>query len=350
MEISILGAGAMGSALTFPLADNGHDITLWGSEYDESILSALRNGNEHPRIGRTLPEGVTLYGPKRLDEAVTEAEILVLGVSSNGVVPVTERISSLLTEDTTLVSIAKGLVEYEDQPWLIQDGILKVLDDKGVTQAPPVVSVAGPSIAKELAERSRTAVAYATKDEEILEKTASAFNTEYYNIKTTTDVKGLEICIGLKNAYSISLAWPDGLTEREKKSSPSNMTNLKAILFLQTMKEIKLLVQLSGGDESTVEGLAGLGDLVTTSSSGRNGSFGRFLGSGMTVSEALEELERQGVGVIEGYETADMGLQLANSVIEDTHYTLEDLPLLHEINQVLYEDKSVEDALDEIRL
>jgi glycerol-3-phosphate dehydrogenase len=90
--------------------------------------------------------------------------------------------------------------------------------------------------------------------------------------------------------------------------------------------------------------LPGLGDLVTTSSGGRNGSFGRMLGQGKSVNDALDELEEQGVGVIEGYETASLGLQLA----EEASVDMDDLPLLRETSRVLYEDKSVVDALDEI--
>lgn len=350
MEVSVLGAGAMGSALTIPLYDNDHDVNLWGSEFDESIMTALRNGEEHPRIGVDIPEAVNLLDPEELEEAVSRAEILVLGVSSNGVVPVSKRIAPYLDKDVTIVSIAKGLVEYEDQPWLIQEGIHEVLQSEGVTHDPSVVCVGGPSIAMELAERSRTAVAYACSDREALDETADVFETEYYSITTTTDVSGLEVCIGFKNAYSISLAWPDGLTEREHKESPSNMTNLKAIFFLQTMNELQVLAECAGGEARTVRGLAGLGDLVTTSSSGRNGTFGRLLGSGKSVSEALDELERQGVGVIEGYETAQLGLELARTLTKDSDGSMNQLPLLREINEVLYEGKPVREAIEAISI
>lgn len=350
MKVSVLGAGAMGSALTVPLADNDHEVLLWGSEYDESILTALRRGEDHPRLGVQLPDQVELLDPEGLGTAVSRADLLVLGVSSGGVVPVTRRIAPFLEEEVPLVSIAKGLVEYRDQPWFIHEGIRRVLEDEGVEGDPVVVGVGGPSIAAELAGRSRTAVTYASFDETALDRIASAFRTDYYNVKTTTDLNGLAVCVGYKNAYSISLAWPDGLTERGRKDAPGNMTNLKAILFLRTMDELEKLAGMVDGEQKTVRGLAGLGDLVTTSSAGRNGKFGRLLGSGLSVKEALEELERQGVGVIEGYETADAGWDLAQSLMENQDTLHERFPLLREINLVLYGDKPVEEAVDRIRL
>ncbi|MFB6346489.1 MAG: 2-dehydropantoate 2-reductase N-terminal domain-containing protein [bacterium] len=348
MEVTILGAGAMGSALSVPLSDNGHAVTLWGSRFDEDILASLRNGEKHPRLGVQLPQSVTLTGPDELELAVEGCEVLILGVSSQGVVPVTRRIASFVDDDMTIVSIAKGIVDIESDPYMIGEGIRSVLDEK--TDAnPPIVCVGGPSIASEVAERSRTAVAYAGRNENALNLVTGAMETDYYSIKSTTDLAGLQVCIGYKNAYSIALAWPDGITERKGKNTPSSMTNLKAILFLQTIDELQTLTRALNGSVETVNGLAGLGDLVTTSSGGRNGSFGRLIGSGMSPDDALEELEQRGVGVVEGHETADLGLDRVRTMVEESSLALDDLPLLQEINRVLYEDKPVTEAIEAIR-
>lgn len=346
MDVTVLGAGAMGSALTVPLSDNHHAVSLWGSSYDEEILSALRDGEKHPRIGVRLPEEVHLYGPDELGEAIDGCDILVLGVSSGGVVPMSERIVPHLTDQHTLVSIAKGILEYGGKPLLVHEGIREVLRSEGMDSLPPVVCMGGPSIASELAERSRTAVGFASDDQTALEETVEAFETDYFNLKPTSDVRGLETCVGFKNAYSISLAWPTGLGE----DSSNKKTNLKAILFLQTIDELERITEAAGGDPETVRGLPGLGDLVTTSSAGRNGTFGKLLGSGMSTDEALGELEDRGVGVIEGYETADLGLERVRAFEEQSDLRLDELPLLQQINRVLYEEGNVEDAVDEIRL
>lgn len=349
MQVTILGAGAMGSALTVPLVDNDHDVTLWGSRFDEEILAEVREGNKHPRLDVALPPDVTLAGPDELRDAIAGCDTLVLGVSSQGVVPVTERIAPHVTSGVTLVTIAKGIVEFEDKPYFIAEGIETVLEENDAP-VPPVVCMGGPSIASELAERSRTAVNLAAENETSLDDAVSAFETNYFGIKPTPDLKGLEVCIGYKNAYSISLAWPDGVAEREHKTSPSSMTNLKAILFLQTISELKAIAGAVGGRPDTVDGLAGLGDLVTTSSGGRNGSFGRLIGSGHTPDEAMAVLKERGVGVVEGYETADLGLARIQSLVDHDELSMEEVPLLREINRVLYEDKPVTEAIEAIRI
>ena len=198
----------------------------------------------------------------------------------------------------------------------------------------------------ELAEQSRTSVGIASERLDVAERVEGYLATEYFSLDASDDIRGLEACVGYKNIYSIALAWPTGISDREGKNAPSSMKNLKALLFLQTLEEMKELTEGFGGRAETVQGLPGLGDLVTTSAGGRNGSFGRMLGQGKTVDEALQELERQGVGVIEGYETASLGRQLAEEA--DVH--LDDLPLLRETNRVLYDDKSVDEALDDIPL
>lgn len=345
MDVTILGAGAMGSALAIPLDDNDHSVTLWGSRFDEEILETIRNGKEHPRINHKLPERLEILGPNELEKAVKQSKLIVLGVSSNGVVPVTERIASFLREDQHLISIAKGLIEYESEPFLIPEGIRKVLADREAT-IPSIVSVGGPSIAAELANRSRTAVSFASESNELLGELVDVFSTDYYTINPTTDVTGLGTCIGFKNAYSIALAWPNGLVE--SRYVEEGMTNFRAILFLQTLDELSILSEAFGGRKETVYDLAGLGDLVTTTASGRNGTFGKLLGSGETVEEALQEMEDRGVGVIEGYETADVGAELIKRHNLKTSLSMDDVPLLREINNVLYDGKPVVDAIDEI--
>jgi glycerol-3-phosphate dehydrogenase (NAD(P)+) len=345
MDVTVLGAGAMGSSLTIPLVDNDHTVTLWGSRFDEEIMEALRSGERHPRIDKELPNGLEFLGPDELEEAVTGADLVVLGVSSNGVVPMTNRIAPYLRENQPLVSIAKGMVEMEEDSYLIHDGIQQILEEESSAK-PPVVSVGGPSIAAELAERSRTAVTFASQHEGVLNDVVEVFATDYYSIQPTTDVKGMDVCIGYKNAYSIALAWPKGLAE--SRETNEGMTNFRAILFLQTLEELKTMAKAFGGREETVYGLAGLGDLVTTTAAGRNGSFGKLLGSGHGTDEALTIMEERGVGVIEGYETADAGAQLVQSSKSEQSISMDDVPLLREINNVLYEGKSVRDAVDEI--
>lgn len=347
MKVSVLGAGAMGSALTVPLVDNGHDVALWATEYDREIQDALEAGRDHPRLDAPLPDAVRLHGPDGLAEALEAAEIVVMGVSSGGVLPVLKRIVPHLSPEVTLVTIAKGILELDTEPRLMHAGIHEALQAHGVADPPEVVPLAGPSIAAELAARSPTAVDCAAPKRRAAERVAGVFGTESFVLHPTDDVSGLEVCLGFKNIYAIALAWPSGLADRADGSS--GMTNFKALLFLQTLRELKTLVRARDGDPATVDGLAGLGDLVTTSDAGRNGTLGRLLGTGRTAEEALAHLEEQGVGVVEGYEAARLGRRFLESERSGS-VSAEQTPLLEQIGLVLYEDRPVEDAIQHVPL
>ncbi len=347
MQVTVLGAGAMGSALTVPLVDNGHDVALWATEYDREIRKALEAGRDHPRLDAPLPDAVELYGPDALEASLEGASVVVLGVSSGGVLPVLERIVPHLTANMTLVTIAKGILELNGEPRLMHAGIHAALEAHGVSDPPEVVPLAGPSIAAELAARSPTAVDAAARERGAAERIGEVFGTEYFVLHATGDVEGVEVCLGFKNIYAIALAWPSGLAERADGSS--GMTNFKALLFLQTLRELRTLVRARAGDPATVDGLAGLGDLVTTSDAGRNGTLGRLLGTGRTAEEALARLEEQGVGVVEGYEGASLGRRFLASERSGS-VPGGAMPLLEQIGMVLYEDRPVEDAIRHVPL
>src|SRR5438034_9696904 len=84
-RIAVLGAGVMGTALTFPLADNGHDIRLIGTHLDDTIIARCRADGIHPRLGRALPPNVRPYAFSEAAAALEGADLVALGVNSRGV-------------------------------------------------------------------------------------------------------------------------------------------------------------------------------------------------------------------------------------------------------------------------
>ncbi len=86
--VTILGAGYMGSALTFPARDNGHDVRLWGTWLDNDLIEAVQAGKEHPRLQTRLPAGVRAYYSSGLAEALAGADLVINAVTSEGIVPV----------------------------------------------------------------------------------------------------------------------------------------------------------------------------------------------------------------------------------------------------------------------
>ncbi len=329
MNISILGAGAMGSALAILLCEK-NSVTLWGSEYDIKLLEKIKHGEEHPRIQAKVPESVKILFPDQLQEAVKHAEIVVLAVSTAGVKPMTEKIKNLLSKEQILVAVTKGLVEENGNIVTVAEFLEKNLPS-------PVVAISGPSIAREVANKNFTKVVFSSRSQEALEKCKSAFETEFYRIETTFDIIGCELCSALKNIYSIILAWPKGL----EKSRKIKMSNLLGVLVSKALEEISSIVENFGGKKETVYGLAGIGDIICTIGAGRNGMFGELLGEGKTAEEALAILKEKGVGVIEGYENLPKVRKLVESFENE-------LTLFKSLCEVVYENKSVEEAIKEL--
>lgn len=329
MNISILGAGAMGSALAILLAKR-NSVMLWGSEYDLELLEKIKNGGEHPRIQAKLPENVEILYPQELEKVVTHGEIIVLAVSTAGIKPMTEKIKPLISPNKILVTVTKGLIDEGERILTVAEYLEKHIPCS-------IIAISGPSIAREVANKNFTKVVFSSKDREALEKCKNSFETEYYRIETTSDIIGCELCSALKNIYSIILAWPRGL----EKTKKVKMSNLLGVLVSKALEEISYIVEKFGGEKQTVYGLSGIGDIICTIGSGRNGMFGELLGEGKTAEEALSILREKGVGVIEGYEN----LPKVKKLVQDFE---NELPLFNSLCKVIYGNKKVEDVIKQI--
>ncbi len=330
MRVVILGAGAMGSALAVPLFDNGVDVRIWGTEYDVEILKALERGEKHPRIKVEIPD-VKIYYPDQLKSAIDGAEIVVLAVSTEGVLPIFNRVKDLI-KDQYVITISKGLIEVNNNILTVPEAIWTIKDVRLKT-----VAITGPSIAREVANRLPTRVVFSSLSYDSAKDVSEVFSTNYYRIDIIDDIKGAEIASALKNVYSIAIAWINGLEKRKN----FEMNNLRGVIASKAINEIARIVELLGGKKETVYGLSGFGDLIATFKGGRNGMLGELLGSGLNVNQALEELKRRGVGVVEGYKTAKRVYKL----LKINSIDINDFPLLKAIYEILYEEKMVEDLI-----
>ena len=335
MRVSVLGAGAMGSALTVPLTDNGNEVVLWGTEYDLEILKMVEKGEKHPRIGVPLPDVEILY-PEQLNDAL-DADIILLAVSTDGVLPTFRKIKDRVS-DSILITISKGLLDVNGNIVTIPEAIwLEREDLKERT-----VAITGPSIAREVAKKMPTRVVFSSVDGKAAEEAAKAFRTDYYGVETTDDIRGAEITSALKNVYSIGIAWIRG---HEEAHGGIEMSNAKGVIAAMAVREIGIFVEDAGGKKETVFGLSGFGDLIATFRGGRNGMLGELLGKGLTTQQALEELRKRGVGVIEGYGTTRRAYKLLKTLESQGRASLDDFPLLTAIYDVLYNGKMVKDVL-----
>ncbi len=318
--ILILGAGAMGAALTVPAAENNNEVGLWFTEYDLGIYEALRRGEPHPRIRVRLPSSVRLYRPEEFDEAVEAADLLILAVSSQGVYPVSRMLSRAMSgRDVPVAVVSKGIELVEGEPMTMAEVVAKYSGTRRV------VYVSGPSLAAELAARRPTFTVYSSEDRAYAEGFREVMETSYYRISVSDDVLGASLSAALKNPYAIAYGIIDGM-------EGGGYNNLKAALVAHILGEMAGIVERLGGRRETVYGLSGIGDVYVTMMGGRNSMFGRLIGSGLTVGEALREMERRGVGVVEGYRNSETLIRY----LEARGLGRGDAPILYTVYEILH--------------
>jgi len=338
--VTILGAGAMGSALAFPISDRGHRVILWNRS--PQVLDIIKAGQPHPKLGVRMPENVELRYRDELGKAVEEADYIIIAVSSAGVKGVTEAIKPYVKDGQVLINVAKGLIEFNGEVMLIPEAIKRILRDKKVT----IAAVTGPSLAKDVAARRLTVAVYSSEKIGVVKELKKEFETDYYRIQVTDDIIGAEASAVLKNVYAIGIGWLDGLAER---MGVEELRNAKAAFFTIALKEMAKIVKLLGGSEKTVIDQSGLGDLYVTVKGGRNGLFGRLLGKGLTPEQALNKIREMGLGVVEGYENTRHMYALLKKLEGEGKVILEkELPFFTGICKVIYEGQKVDEAIEKI--
>jgi glycerol-3-phosphate dehydrogenase (NAD(P)+) len=288
--ITIIGAGMMGTAMCWPLRDNGMEVRLVGSPLDEQIIRSIRNTATHPTLERKIPDGVKVFSSDDLAQALIGTNIIVNGVSSFGTDWFAQEVGPLLKPEIPVISVTKGLVV---QP----DGYFKTLpeyiDDCLPAESRGKISlnaISGPCIAHELAARRETSVLFAGNDLGTLLSLKRSFSTCYYHIWVSTDLRELQICAALKNGFSLALGMAVGILDKSGADGLAKMYNPQAALFAQSCREMRLLIRSQGGKEEYANGLPGAGDLYVTVYGGRTLKLGRLLGQGIPFSEAMKRL------------------------------------------------------------
>ena len=286
--VTIVGAGMMGSALCWPLRDNGMDVRLVGTPLDEEIIRSIIQTGIHPTLQRKIPDGVKPVYCDDLSQALKGTNVVVNGVSSFGTDWFAHDVGPLLKAGVPAIAVTKGLVV---QP----DGYLKPLpeyiDDCLPSESRGKISlnaIGGPCIAHELAARRETCVVFTGHDLEILLKLRKLFSTPYYHIWASTDLREVEICAALKNGYSLAMGMMVGVLDKTGADGLAEMYNPQAALFAQSCREMRLLLKSQGGNEDYVSGLPGAGDLYVTVYGGRTLKLGRLLGQGISFPQAKE--------------------------------------------------------------
>jgi glycerol-3-phosphate dehydrogenase (NAD(P)+) len=301
-KILILGAGVMGTAITMPMTDNGHTVHLVGTHLDGDIIEELHQSRLHPKLRSRVAETVTPYTHDRLGEAMQGADLVVLGVNSQGIDWAAKMLGPRLAPDTPVVLLTKGLAGDGQNLYILPDVLRQGLPSHYREQV-HLAAIGGPSIASELAALRHTCVVLAGSSQGRLEEIAGLLRTPYYHVWTSTDVIGVEACVALKNLYALAVGLVTGWMEQAGEAEDgAAMYNTASAIFAQTLWEIGYLVQYLGGQRRSVHTLPGAGDLYATCQSGRNSRMGRLLGLGMSYRQAKAQYMPE--DTVEGAELA----------------------------------------------
>lgn len=310
MKIAVLGAGSWGTALAKVLADNGHEVRLWGRNKSqmEDMAKTLVNEKYLPTI--ELPNSI-LY-TSDYEASVNDAHIFVLAVASQSVREVMSKLKGLTGIRPLIVNVTKG----------VEIGSLKRISEVVSEMMPDAlyVSLSGPSHAEEVSLGIPTTLVSASIDKEAAELIQDLFGNENLRIYTNPDVVGVELGGALKNIIALGAGISDGLGFGD---------NAKAALMTRGIFEIARLGKLMGANADTFKGLSGIGDLIVTCTSmhSRNRRFGILVGKGMPVQQALKEIGM----VVEGYYTIQSAYDLSKKFDVD-------MPITRELYRVLYEN------------
>ena len=316
MNVTVLGSGAWGTALSLLLVDNGHAVTLWNRE--EKRVREMAETRRNPRLkGVELPEALQLTSDLRVLE---EAEAVLFAVPSFAIRETAAAAAPHIRPGTLLISATKGV---EEGTLLRMTEVLSTVVGKDC----PVAALSGPSHAEEVALKRPTGVVAASCSRAAAELTQDLFMNPVFRVYTNSDIVGVELCGALKNVVALGCGVVDGLGYGD---------NTKALLITRAMNEAGALCLRAGGQVSTCAGLGGVGDLIVTCMSphSRNRSAGVLLGQGRTAAQALQEVG----AVVEGYYAAasvrEMGRKLGVN-----------MPICNCIYEMLYEGYPTDGAV-----
>lgn len=319
MKITMLGAGAWGTALAISFAQK-HQVTLWARKAEQ--VAAMRTSGYNQRYLPDIPLPQELQLEHDLDAALADAEMLVLAVPISALRETLGRIAKL-PAPVPVIWLCKG---FETDTALLPHQIAAEV----LPPSFPRAVLSGPSFAQEVAQGLPTALTLASSDAEFARQAAQELHNSRLRIYASTDVVGVEVGGAVKNVLAIAAGVSDGM---------GFGYNTRAALLTRGLSEmIRLGIRL-GGRAETLGGLSGVGDLILTCTGdlSRNRKVGLLLAQQRALPYILRELGH----VAEGVYTVSAVHQLVQKLGVD-------MPICEAVYRVLYEQVDAASAVEEL--
>lgn len=324
-KVAVLGPGSWGTALAQVLAENGHEVRIWGHNNAQIDEINTHHTNHHYLPDLVIPESI--QGKSSLEECIQDADAVLFVVPTKAIRTVAQEFTEKCTNQPLIIHASKGL----------EQGSHKRISEVLMEEIPTdkrrgVVVLSGPSHAEEVAVHDITTITAASENLSDATYVQSLFMNDYFRIYTNDDVIGVETGAALKNIIALGAGAIHGLGFGD---------DAKAAIMTRGLAEISRLGVAMGANPLTFIGLSGVGDLIVTCTSvhSRNWRAGNLLGKGHSLDEVLENMGM----IVEGVSTTKAAYELSQQLNVD-------MPITEAIYKVLYEGQDVKQAAKEIML
>lgn len=321
-KIGVIGAGSWGTALSILLHNNGHQVTVWSISQEEVDMLNTTRKHESKLPGVEIPEKISFTTD--LEKTMDDKDVLVLAVPSPFIRSTSRMMKEFVKAGQIVVNVSKG----------IEEGTFYTMTDIMEEEMPGIDAavLSGPSHAEEVSRGLPTTCVVGAHSRKTAEYLQNIFISDVFRVYTSPDMLGIELGGSLKNVIALAAGTADGLGYGD---------NTKAALITRGIAEISRLGIAMGGKPETFFGLTGIGDLIVTCASvhSRNRKAGYLIGKGYTMEEAMKEVQM----VVEGVYSAKAAMGLAKK------YQIE-MPIVEQVNQVLFEGKKADVAVKELML
>ncbi|WP_031543002.1 NAD(P)H-dependent glycerol-3-phosphate dehydrogenase [Mesoplasma photuris] len=314
MKITIIGTGAYGTALANVLADNNHDVVMYG--VDKNQVNDINIKHKNTIFFNDILINNKIKATSDMPAALENTEVLIIGVPSFAIKSVIEDIKKYAKNEMVFINTTKGLDESNLD--LLSKHIVSELKDSGIMKA--FLGLYGPSIAIEVLERKPTALMLVGDDLEVANTYCGLFNNEYFSVYPSNDLAGSEIGAALKNTIAIAagIFYEFGAGD-----------NAQASLITAGLNEMINISKVYGASVNTFLNFAGLGDLILTASSqqSRNFRLGREIAKQGSAKKAMEVFKL----TVEGVKSAEIAYKICEKFEINA-------PLFSNMYEILYND------------
>jgi glycerol-3-phosphate dehydrogenase (NAD(P)+) len=315
-RVVVLGGGSWGTTIASICARRGPTLQWVRSE--ETAKDINDNHRNSRYLGKDVELSETLRATTDFTEAANCADVIVMAVPSHGFRAVLTELATELRPWVPVVSLVKGLEQGTNYR------MSQIVDE--VLPGHPAGILAGPNIAREVADGYAAAAVLAMPDQHLAARLAELFRTKRFRMYTTDDVVGVEMAGALKNVYAIAVGMGYALNIGE---------NTRAMVMARAIREMSKMGEAAGGHRDTFAGLAGIGDLIVTCTSqrSRNRHVGEQLGAGKPIDEIIASMNQ----VAEGVKAAGVIMEFAEQ------YGLS-MPIAREVDGVINHGATPEGA------